>query len=78
MKKEDFMSINAIQNPVVLDLFSRAIDGELTKSAFVDEWCEAPHFGRNKRKAKSAKQGVYQAENIEKHFGYNIWKDYDL
>ena len=66
------MSINAVHNPIVLSLFSRAIDRGMTKSEFVDAFCEAPHFGRNKRKAKSAKQGVYFAEQIEKHFGW-VW-----
>jgi hypothetical protein len=70
--KEDFMSINAVHNPIVLSLFSRAIDGEMTKSEFVDAFCAAPHRGRNRRKAKSAKQGVWHAENIEKHFGW-VW-----
>ena len=74
MNKQDFMSINAVHNAFTLALMSRAIDGEMTKSQFIDAWCAAPHFGRNHRKQKSAKQGFWQAENIEKHFGW-IWSE---
>ena len=66
------MSISAVRSPEVQSLFSRAIDGELTKSAFVDLYCEAPHLGRNRRKAKGAKNAVYHADMLERYFGW-IW-----
>ena len=71
--KQDFMSISAVRSPEVQELFSRAIDGELSKSQFVDDYMAAPHLGRNHKKAKGAKNAVYHADLLERHFGW-IWR----
>ena len=74
MSKEDFMSISAVRSPEVQDLFSRAIDGEMTKSYFVEAYMRAPHLGRNHRKAKGAKNAVFHADMLERYFGW-IWSE---
>jgi len=74
MTKEDFMSISAVRSPEVQSLFSRAIDGEMTKSRFIEEFMVAPHLGRNHRKAKGAKNAMFHADMLERYFGW-IWHE---
>lgn len=76
MTKQDFMSIVAVRSPEVQNIFSRAIDGELTKSQFVDEFMAAPHLGRNHRKAKGAKNAMFHADALERAFGW-CWSSPD-
>jgi hypothetical protein len=74
MTKKDFISIHvAHRNLEVQNVFILALMGGYTKSEFVDAYCDAPHIGRNHRKAKSAKQGMYFADLIEREQGI-IWK----
>ena len=75
MNEIDFLSIHvAHRNPIVRDIFECAIRGEFSKSSFVDKLCDAPHFGRNKKKAKGAKQSVYFADLIERELGV-LWAE---
>ena len=74
MTKQDFMSISAVRSHEVQSIFSRAIDGEMTKIQFVDEFMAAPHLGRNHRKAKGAKNAMFHADKLEREFGW-IWSE---
>ena len=70
MTKSDFMSISAVRSPEIQKLFSDAIDGKVSKSAFVEAYITLPHVGRNKKKGRHPKQAVFHADLIERHFGW--------
>jgi hypothetical protein len=74
MTKEDFMSISAVRSPELQDLFRRAIDGEVSKSYFVEAYGKTPHAGRgrNARKHRHPKTAMYHADLLERYFGW-IW-----